>query len=404
MRNRLTLLLLVLSGLVIFLAGIENPPHLIYDEPLYVNAGRALLAGTHDPSPYGPPLGKLLVAASIKLFGDGPLGWRFANALFGSLALAAVFLLADLLLNDYTLALTAAALTFLNNFLYVMSRTAMVDVFLVTFGLWGVVAFVAALKTVETSPRKARALLACSGILLGLACAFKWNGVDQLCALIAIGAGLLLFGKKSSNPEIVSYATNLSKVGTPYLLISAVVLPLVAYFSTFWPLCRMLHLTFSLDGVAAMNLYIWHFHRQVLGNPAITDPWYKWPLQVQPARALSYLVGNWYVMWAGLAACLFSVRRMGRAFPETLILLLYAVNLFQWAVTPQSCAYYYYYFPAAMYLGLAIALALHRLPQRMLGVRVSLVSVVPAVCVFAYCLGHMAHLPPPFDSALGYWP
>ena len=87
-----------------------------------------------------------------------------------------------------------------------------------------------------------------------------------------------------------------------------------------------------------------------------------------------------------------------------MIVLLYSANLLQWAVTPQSCMFYYYYFPAAMFLGLAIPVALHRLPARVYGIRLSVVATLPALCVFAYCFSRMAHLPTPFDCMLGCWP
>jgi dolichyl-phosphate-mannose--protein O-mannosyl transferase len=83
---------------------------------------------------------------------------------------------------------------------------------------------------------------------------------------------------------------------------------------------------------------------------------------------------------------------------------LYAGNYLQWAITPQSCMFYYYYFPAAIFLGVAIPMALRQLPAQVFGVRLGTLSVLPALLVFAYCYPRMAHLPPPFDCALGCWP
>ena len=40
-----------------------------------------------------PPLAKLLIAGSIKLFGDNPWGWRIGSVVFGTLALLAIFAL-----------------------------------------------------------------------------------------------------------------------------------------------------------------------------------------------------------------------------------------------------------------------------------------------------------------------
>jgi hypothetical protein len=153
-----------------------------------------------------------------------------------------------------------------------------------------------------------------------------------------------------------------------------------------------------------MNVSIWRLHRADLGNRGIASKWYSWIFQVGPQRALSYLVGNWVIMWGGLLALGFCIRRMCNFLPEAFVVALYGGNLLQWAITPQKYLYYYYYFPAAMFLGVAIPVALHRLPRRIFGVRLSVICVVAAGCAFLFCLPHMAHLEAPFDCALTCWP
>src|ERR1051326_4304557 len=71
------LMLAFLSFIVLgFRAG--SPTRMIYDEPYYVPAARALLSGTpSNLNPEAPPMGKLMIAAGIRLFGDTPFGWRF---------------------------------------------------------------------------------------------------------------------------------------------------------------------------------------------------------------------------------------------------------------------------------------------------------------------------------------
>lgn len=44
-----------------------------------------------------PPLGKVLIAFSISIFGMTPFGWRFAGALAGVLMLPGMYLLGKLL-------------------------------------------------------------------------------------------------------------------------------------------------------------------------------------------------------------------------------------------------------------------------------------------------------------------
>lgn len=183
-------------------------------------------------------------------------------------------------------------------------------------------------------------------------------------------------------------------------LYAAVLVPSVVHLGMHWPYCRLLHLPFSGNQLAGMNLYIWRFHRAVPPNPTIVDHWYRWPLHTEPTRALSYLVGNWYVMCTGLIAWVYCLWRLARNLPETLIVLLYAANFLQWAVTPQG-ALYYYHFRAALFLGMANVVALHRLPQHVYALCLSVAAVLRAACIFIYCFGRIANLPPPFDCMLG---
>jgi len=403
-KTRYTAVFLGLGSLVFFALGLKNAARTLFDEPVYVDAARALLARTPDPYLYKPHLGKLLIAVSMKLFGDTPFAWRMPSALLGAATLVAVFLLLHLLLDDYTLAFTGTLIALFNNFVYVFSRTAMMDIYLMSFAMWGILAFTAALKLDGLGAAKRRAALAFSGVMLGFACACKWNGVDELAVLIFLGVILLWASQRSRNPEITQYGAHLREAGIPWFAMSFVLLPVLAYTVTFWPVCWSQRLPFSPRELLSLHAYMWRYHHTVVGSPGLVVPWYKWPLETQPTRALSYLVGNWYVMWAGLLALLYCLRRFARNLPETLVLSFYAVNLLQWAVTPQPCMFYYYYFPSAMFLGMAIPVAFHRLPESYHGVRVSVVSVLPAFCVFAYCFAHMAHLGAPYDSMLGYWP
>lgn len=343
------------------------------------------------------------MAVGMSAFGDNAWGWRGVGGVMGSMTLVGVFLWAILLLHDYTLALTAALLTFFNNFLYVMSRVAMMDIFLVAFMIWGLVAFTAAIDLPDLRLNSRRALLCVCGTFLGFACACKWNGIDTL-AIIAGGACILYcFGNKSRNPQMQRHAVALREIGLATICLALLVLPIVFYSLTYWPLCLSLRRPFNLHELISMNLFIWHFHRTVQGNPFIACAWYTWMFQVAPQRALSYLVGNWAVMWSGLLAIVICALRFGRSFPHTVLVSLYMANVLQWAVTPQRLLYYYYYFPAAMLLGVLVATALGDLPKQIWGIRLHIICIAAAICVFLFCFARMAHLEVPFECALGCW-
>jgi predicted membrane-bound dolichyl-phosphate-mannose-protein mannosyltransferase len=134
---------LVLLGTVltrIFRLG-DPDKALIFDELYYVNAARRILgwavpaedpyadapAGL-DPNSEHPPLGKVILAGSMKLFGDDPLGWRLPNIVAGVVVVAAVYLLARSVTTDPWLPVYAATVVSLDNLLLVNSRIGTLDV------------------------------------------------------------------------------------------------------------------------------------------------------------------------------------------------------------------------------------------------------------------------------------
>src|ERR1700686_5753227 len=83
-----------LVGLALLLFGIKTAPVMLYDEGYWVPEAKVFILG---PTPGShadqekPPLGKLILSVGIRAAGDNALGWRVPSALFGALALVAIF-------------------------------------------------------------------------------------------------------------------------------------------------------------------------------------------------------------------------------------------------------------------------------------------------------------------------
>ncbi|HYL83416.1 MAG TPA: phospholipid carrier-dependent glycosyltransferase [Candidatus Angelobacter sp.] len=403
----LTALAVLLIGLVVMVSGIRVPRVFNYDEFYYVPAANGVLAGALNMDPGEPPLGKILMAIGIKLAGNNPFGWRLSGAVCGAFTLVAVFLWTQLLFGEYKVSVLAAAFTLMNNFLFVMSRVAMMDIFLVFFLFWAILAFTAAFQ-LPVSTAKRRLILPCSGVLLGWSGACKWNAIDTLLVFLTVGITLPLLAKLWRFPQdspLARFTETLRRIGLPSFLISLVVLPALSYYFVYWLLYRIVGQPFGFRSFLSLNYALWRFHRTDGVAYGLFRHWYQWPFSLSPVRALSYLVGNPVVMWLGLAGVLFCLWRFAKHFgaSEGLVAGLYLANFLQWAVTPARGAYYYYYFPAAMCLGVALAVTLHRLPQKIFGIRISLLVVTAAALVFVWCLPRMAHLDAPWDCALGCW-
>src|SRR3984957_2471387 len=130
------------------LAGVTTPDKFYFDEVHYVPAARQMLEPASSApllNPMHPPLAKQLIALSIRSFGDVPLGWRYPGGLFGALAIVAIYLCGLALFAAQGPAqgpaIAAALLAFFNQMLFVQSRIAMLDIFELAFGLFGIAAF-----------------------------------------------------------------------------------------------------------------------------------------------------------------------------------------------------------------------------------------------------------------------
>ncbi|MGW4793507.1 dolichyl-phosphate-mannose--protein mannosyltransferase [Nonomuraea sp. NPDC004297] len=168
-------------------------------------ADRRLLAGNLDifrqcgqPSDCAsfvahPPLGKWMIGAGEWLFGMDPFGWRFAAALAGTLSILIMARVARRMTRSTLLGCLGGLLLALDGLHLVLSRTALLDIFLMFWVLAGFACLVA-----DRDQARARLVARCAnpplfrwwrpaaGACLGAACAVKWSGVFFLIAFAVL--------------------------------------------------------------------------------------------------------------------------------------------------------------------------------------------------------------------------
>jgi predicted membrane-bound dolichyl-phosphate-mannose-protein mannosyltransferase len=131
--------LLLFVALLLRVAWLNVPgPGLIFDETYYVNAARIILgwpATAHyvgatpgfDPNTEHPALGKLLIAGSMRLFGDDGIGWRLPSVIAGMIALVAVYLIARDATRSAWLPVLVTGLVAFDNLTFVHGRIGTLD-------------------------------------------------------------------------------------------------------------------------------------------------------------------------------------------------------------------------------------------------------------------------------------
>ena len=150
--------------------NLSTPEGLVFDEIYYVDGARDYLKYGVEVSKGAPefvvhpPVGKWLIATGIKLFGNNEFGWRIAVAVAGTLTVYLTARIAQRIFHENKWATLAALLMALDGLNLVMSRTALLDIFLTLFVLLAVNAW---LKGIYLN----------FSIYLGLAMGSKWSAI-----------------------------------------------------------------------------------------------------------------------------------------------------------------------------------------------------------------------------------
>ncbi|HET7328209.1 MAG TPA: phospholipid carrier-dependent glycosyltransferase [Nocardioidaceae bacterium] len=148
-----------------------------------------------------PEIGKWLIATGEWAFGMNPFGWRFAAAVVGTLMVLVMVRLARRLTGSTLLGCTAGLLLCVDGLQFVMSRLALLDVFMAFFLLSAVSCLVAdrdwgrlrLARLVGPGGQagsgfgpvrglRFRPWRLAAGVLFGLAVATKWNALFPLAA------------------------------------------------------------------------------------------------------------------------------------------------------------------------------------------------------------------------------
>lgn len=391
----LAVLLFALAEAV-FLIRLPIPHQLVFDEIHYVPAARTLISLAGPANIEHPLLGKSLIAVGMLLFGDTPFGWRFMATLAGSGTVVSMFATTWQITGRLRASLVAAVLTLLNFTLYVQSRIAMLDGFMLAF-LAGAIAMTA--WTLRTGGWWRWVAVS---VLLGLAVGCKWLAAPY----VAFAAAALVILKSQDQRRFP---------GLPIWPAVAVLggVSVSAYLLTFAPAFFYAVEPLTLARLIPFQLEMFEQQTQVLPAHGYQSDWWSWPLLIRPiwylyepadgAQRGILLLGNPAIMWIGLAAvlgCWIGWVRHGsaRLFAAA---ALWTASLGIWAVIPKSLGFYYYYFPSSVFIVLPIVLLLDHWRMRLRGADLALVGV--ASCLALYFLPILSAQALPDAGAFRRW-
>ncbi|MEV5329809.1 phospholipid carrier-dependent glycosyltransferase [Nonomuraea sp. NPDC052634] len=428
----------VFGGLLRFI-GLGEPRAVVFDETYYAKdaysllvegversmlgdakdpiADRRLLAGDLDifrqcaqPEDCAsfvahPPLGKWMIAVGEWLFGMNPFGWRFAAALAGTLSILILARVARRMTRSTLLGCLAGLLLALDGLHFVLSRTALLDVFLMFWVLAGFACLVADRDHARTrlAGRYAPELLRgprlgwrpwriAAGVCLGAACAVKWSGIFFLLAFAVLSLMWDAGARRATGarePYRGAFAYDAPGALGAFALAPALtyVASWTGWFATSrgwgrnWDQATSGNPVFFVVDSARSWL---HYHMEVLGfhsnlqtpHPYMSEPW-TWPLLLRPvafyyegdkggcgaAECSQAVIGvGTPALWYGSAIALIGLIAWyvaTRDWRAGAVLLAYAAGWLPWfyyAVADNRTMYLFYMAPVLPFMVLAVTL------------------------------------------------
>ena len=409
-KIEILLFFLLIIGLGLKLYRLDNPNSYYFDEIYYAFTAQEMAKGNRagweigHTAPQGfayewshPHLGKELSAIGILIFGDNTFGWRFFQALFGGFGTLFIYLLGKELFLSKRAGLIAAFLFTFESFIFVLSRIAMVDIFLMSFIL------LASLFLVKYARTPKIAFLLLSGFFCGAAISVKWSGIYAL-EFLAASSFLLIFYREAYSEigKKGSFYFQFVKI-IPKIFLVFVIIPFVVYLATYIPF--FLYGNSFSDFISLQN-NMYGYHKGLTATHPYQSSWWKWPLLLRPVylylgsgkeeSAHIYAIGNPFIWWSGCVFLILSVVQVIRKELPALAFVTLSVFAYwlPWALSPRKLVFLYHFLASLPFVILIIAYFLDLLwSKSYYGRAFVLVYLAIALGMFIYFYPILAAVP-----------
>lgn len=474
--------LLTLVALVLRVFRLGDPHQLVFDETYYVKdswsqwvlgypstwpegADDSFAAGDTDVFTgigsyvVHPPLGRVFIGAGMWLFGpDTATGWRIAAAVFGTATVLLVYLVAKTLTGSIVFSSVASGLLAVDGLGIVLSRIALLDVFLTFFivlTFWFVALDhrrsldrLAALVAARDADGRTwgpvlwdRPWLLAAGAAAGAATGVKWSGLYVLAAvgIYAVVTDALARRRAGVRQWPADAILRQGPVSFVLLVPAALVVYLASWSG--WLLTQGGYGRTALDATPAtglwgwvplplQNLWAYHeamyaFHVGLVTPHSYASPAWQWPFLVRPTsmywhqdaagqngcalpggctEAVSS-IANPLIWWAGIAAAVYLLVRfvVVRDARFALVLTGLAATYIPWLLYPDRTIFQFYTVAMMPFLVIALAFALRDIARggrglpRVSGQRIVVVFLAVCLVVSAFWYPVWTGLPVPYE-------
>lgn len=339
-----------------------------------------------------PPLGKLIMAVGVWLFGMVPFGWRFMGTLFGVLMLPVLYVFLKNLFGKTAVALCGTCLFAFDFMHLVQTRIATIDTYGVFFILVSYYFMYRWLSVPAGSKlRKSILPLFLSGLFWGIGCASKWTVVYAGVGLALLWLlGLIFKGREwfaavgeDGRPGFAPYV-----IGTFFLsILFFVIIPVCIYVASYIPYATADAVKYGtepslprlLELVWDNQVFMLTYHQGVHDAHPYESYWYQWIFDARPIlyyRDLDYAqtqgikslfasFNNPLVSWGGLLAFIaVIIQTIRRKCRKGLFIIIALLSQFVPWLGIGRTLFAYHYFPTILFLVFAIAYLMNDMLSR----------------------------------------
>jgi dolichyl-phosphate-mannose-protein mannosyltransferase len=410
-----------LMGGLVRVLSLTRPGGFVFDEFYaadgcwYVHASESLCLTDQEITVVHPPLGKWLIGLGIRIFGFSPGGWRIASVIAGTLTVAALYFLARKLLASTLAALAASGFLALDFLHVVLSRTAMLDVFVTAFGVLAFLFLAYDRDPPLQEPRRlagwglGRPWRLAAGLAAGAAAASKWSGWPLLAAILLLTILREIEVRRLEGRSRV-VARMVREEGWS-IIIGLIVLPLLVYVASYagrldgsllaWPWSEGSWVRALVDRQAFML----DFHLGLDGEHPYASPAWSWLLLKRPVlfffietaehgyqEILAF--GNPLVWWSSLLALGYLVwpgtRHPSSRDARWVILAGFLAGIVPWLILTgaRGQTFLYLILPAVPFMCLALGAVVARIGRSWVGrgAVAAFAAVMVALFLFYYPL------------------
>ena len=271
-----------------------------------------------------PPLGKLVEASGVALFGATPFGWRIMGVLFATLMVPLMYLLGKKLFGTWIAGFSAAFLFSFDFMHFTMARIGTVDTYVVFFSLVSQLFFLIYFMNVVKDGFKKTTVwpLFLAVVFFALGFSTKWftllGAAGLLALLVAVRIKDLSRLKKSLGDKYLAFFEH-----PAMLLLAFFGIAVAIYFATYIP--EMLAGDSFLTILKLQGAML-SFHSGSVVDPS-SAPWWSWPFMFRldgvnvprwfdvsyglPNNTISTITvfGNPIVWWLGFALMIILTER-----------------------------------------------------------------------------------------------